>query len=135
MNNKAVSVLMITFELIIVVFVIYTSFEIANAYARSETSNKINLANDIALMVNTLVGVPGDATVQYPGDVSRYIFVLSSNSITVFMKEDSESRIVTRPFSLPSGYEGIGNVEEKSTLCIHKNNQRILLAECVPNAE
>src|SRR3989344_5817439 len=101
-GRKAASTLMIVFEVLLVLFVIYSYLQIAEKYANSETTNKINIAEDIKMMVDTLVGTPGDGTVQYPANVSKYSFILSSSSITVFIKGEGEQQIVTRQFFLPA---------------------------------
>ncbi len=121
---------MIVFELLVVIMVIFMTMSIAKTYASSETTRKIILANDIAMMVDTLVGTPGDAIVEYPSETSKYLFVLNSNSITVFIKNDRESQYVVRHFSLPSGYEAYGTVEGKAKLCLKKENNKITLLEC-----
>lgn len=121
---------MMIFEVLIVLFVIYSYFQIAEAYASSETVNKINLAEDIRMMADTLVGTPGDVVVQYPGNVSKYAFILSSSSVTVFIKGEGEQQKVTRYFFLPEGYEAFGTLEGKETLCVEKEKRRILLREC-----
>ena len=72
MNKKGFSIVFMIIEIIIVVFVVYSTISIANVYGSSKTVNKINLASDIQMMVNTLVASPADAFVEYPGDVSEY---------------------------------------------------------------
>lgn len=131
MNSKAASTLMIVFELLVVIMVIFMTMSIAKTYASSETTRKIILANDITMMIDTLVGTPGDAVVEYPSETSKYFFVLNHDSITVFIKKDLESQYVVRYFSLPQGYEAYGTLEEKAKLCLKKENKKITLQECV----
>ncbi len=131
MNKKAVSTLMMVFEVLIVLLVIAGYLRIAQAYASSETVNKINLAEDIRMMVDTLVGTPGDAVVQYPGNVSQYSFILSSESITVFIKGEGEQKRVTRHFFLPERYDAFGTVEGKGTICLEKEKRKMVLRECI----
>ncbi len=130
MNKKAASVLMMIFEILIVLFVVFTVIQIARAYANSETVNKEVLANDIEMMVNAMVGTPGDIMAEYPGNVSKYIFILNSESIKVFIKGDSEQGKVIKTFFLPQGYEAFGTLEEKENLCLKKEKRKILLLEC-----
>ena len=129
-NKKAVSTLMLVFEVLIVLLVVFTSFQIAARYANSETTSKINIAEDIRMMVDTLVGTPGESTVQYPADVSKYTFILNANSITVFIKGEQEQKWVSRYFSLPQGYDAFGTLEGKADLCINKEKRRIILRGC-----
>ena len=129
-NKKAVSTLTMVFEVLVVLLVIAGYLRIAEAYASSETVNKINLAEDIRMMVDALVGTPGDALVQYPGNVSKYSFILSSESITVFIKGEGEQKRATRYFFLSEGYDAFGTVEGKETLCLEKEKRKIVLREC-----
>ena len=130
MNKKAVSTLMMVFEVLVVLLVIAGYLRIAEAYASSETVNKIGIAEDIRMMIDALVGTPGDALVQYPGNVSQYSFILSSDSITVFIKGEGEQKRVTRHFFLPEGYDAFGTAEGKETLWLEKEKRKILLREC-----
>ena len=130
MNSKAASTLMIVFELLVVILVIFMTLSIAKTYASSEPTRKIILANDIAMMINTLVGTPGDARVEYPSETSKYIFILNGGSITVFLKNELESQRVVRSFFLPQGYEAYGTMEEKAKLCLQKEHKKIMLVEC-----
>lgn len=130
MNKKAVMPLMLVFEILIVVFVIYMTFELAQKYASSETANKVNLAEDVKMMVDVLVGTPGEALIEYPGNVSKYTLLLNSNSIRVFIKGDGELKTVMRQIFLPTGYTALGTLEEQSRLCLLKEKQQILLQRC-----
>jgi hypothetical protein len=130
MNKKGNTVIMMMFEILIVIFVIYMSFQIASSYASSETANKVNLAEDISMMVNTLVGTPGNSIVEYPGNTSKYTFILDRNSISVFIKSEGIGRTIVRNFFLPMGYEAFGTLEEKDNLCLKKDNKIIKLLEC-----
>ena len=132
MNKKGITTLMMILEIIIVLFAAYAIFNIASKYASSETTNKIIIADDIKMMVDTLVGTPGEAAVQYPGNVSKYTFILSSSSITVFIKEEGEQRKIVRYFSLPEGYQAFGTLEGKDNLCLEKEKKKIALRECKP---
>lgn len=129
-GKKAASIIMMIFELIVVIFVIFMAFTVARNFGSSDTANKIYLANDLKMMMDTLVGTPGDAVVEYPGDVSRYSLILTSHYVTVLIKGESEAREVTRRFYLPEGYSAEGVLEEKMKLCLTKTGRRIILQEC-----
>jgi hypothetical protein len=130
MDKKGSSIVLMIFEIIIVVFVVYTTFQIAQAYASSDTSNKINLANDLKMMVDTLVGVPGDAMVEYPGDVSRYTFILTPTAVTVFVLGEGERGAVTRDLNLPNSFSAFGDLSQQERLCLKKEQKRIELLSC-----
>ena len=119
-------------EILIVLIVSYSSIQIAQVYASSETVEKITIADDIKMMIDTFAGIPGDAAAQYPANVSRYTFILSSDSITVLLNGESRQKQIVRYFYLPQGYSAFGTVEGKEAVCLEKERQRFLLRECEP---
>ena len=80
------------------------------------------------MMIDTFAGIPGDAAAQYPTNVSRYTFILSSDSITVLLNGESRQKQIVRYFYLPQGYSAFGTVEGKEAVCLEKEKQRFLLA-------
>tara|TARA_Y100000310_G_C20645704_1_gene796429 strand:+ start:572 stop:1723 length:1152 start_codon:yes stop_codon:yes gene_type:complete len=130
MNKRGTMVIVTVFEIIIVALVIFMTFQIAHKFATSETSDKIILSNDIKLMVNTLIATPGNVVVEYPGDVSRFNFILSSESVSVFTENSSELTKARSKFFLPQGFIALGSLEQKEKLCLVKDNKRIILEEC-----
>jgi len=137
MNTKAESVILMIFELVVVIGVIAMTFQIATAFAKSETAVKINLAQDLQMMVNTLVGVPGDSLVELPQDASHFIIILNSNQISVNGIEDSESEIVVRNFVLPAGHTASGTTEGSPKICLKKESsgdrKYLFLSDCTEN--
>ena len=103
---------------------------IAKAYGSSESVNKINLAGDLQMMVNTLIASPGDAIVEYPGDVSKYKMFLYQDSVKVYIEGDGEPQQIIRYFILPEGYNAVGSVIEKEKLCLRKSSRDLFLEEC-----
>ena len=133
MNRKATSILMMIFEVLAVVLVVFTTAKIATAYGQSETVAKINTAEDLRMMIDTLVGVPGEALVKYPHNVSTFSFLLRTGSVSVFTKGENEKFWVVRKFSLPEGYSAEtdgGVVEGTSSVCLEKKIKKILLRPC-----
>ncbi len=126
----SVSIFMMIAEILAVLIFSYSFIQIAQTYASSETIEKITIADDIKMMIDTFAGIPGDAAAQYPGNVSKYTFILSSSSITVFVSGEGEQKQIVRYFSLPQGYNAFGTVEGKEALCLEKEKQRFLLREC-----
>src|SRR3989344_4453826 len=131
MGKRGITTLMMILEIIIILISAALIFSLASKFASSETTNKIVIADDIKMMVDTLVGTPGEATVQYPGNVSRYTFILSSSSITVFIKGEGEHKKIIRYFSLPEGYQAFGTLESRDYLCLTKEKKKIVLQECL----
>ena len=77
MNKKATSIILMIFEIVVVISVIIMTFQVAVAFAKAETVVKINLAQDLQMMVNTLVSIPGNTLVEIPQDTSNYIIQLN----------------------------------------------------------
>ncbi len=130
MEAKGASIIMMIFEILVVLFVVYLTTSIASAYGKSETVFKINAAEDIRMMIDTLIGVPGEAVVQYPHNVSQFSFILRADSITVFTPGEAENLWIVRPFSLPDGWTAEGVVDGPEKICLEKNHKKILLREC-----
>lgn len=130
MNKKATNIPLMIFEIIAVVIVVSMMISVANSYAQSDKTLKLGAAEDIRMMVDTLVAVPGEGVVAYPQNVSLYSFILDSGSVTLFKKGESEALWITRTFILPEGYAAEGVLEEKEHLCLEKKAKRILLREC-----
>lgn len=134
MDKKGITTLMMILEIMIILIAAYSIFSIASKYASSETTNKIIIADDLKMMVDTLIGTPGEAVVQYPEKVSKYAFILSSSSVSVFIKGEGEQKKIIRYFSLPVGYQAFGTLEGKDNLCLEKEKNKIMLRECVKTA-
>lgn len=130
MNNKAESILLMIFEVLIVAFVIYLTISIAHAYGSSLLTVKANTAEDMVMMVHTLIGVPGDAVVKYPQNVSELTVVLQQGKVSVFEPQEQEAAWITRPIFLPQWYTSEGIVSNQSTVCLKKENKRIILQGC-----
>ena len=133
MNKKAVSIIMVLGGLLAVLGLLFLSFQAVIGYAEDETVMKINLAEDLTMMVNTMVGIPGDITVAYPHDVEVFSFILRSNSIIVLIKGETDVKNVVRLFNLPQGYVAEGTVEEISKICLEKSHHKIILRACEEN--
>ena len=104
MNKKGESVLIMIFEILAVFTVIFLTINIARGFARGETVIKTNIAQDIQMMVDTLIAVPGNALVEYPHDVSNYVISLDNEKAMVMKPDDPDVRRITRYFILPERY-------------------------------
>ena len=120
LNKKGFTLLTWIFEILAVLLVIFILTSTAEAFGNSDTVFKINLAEDIRMMLNTLAGVPGAAVVTIPYNLSGYNLILSRNSITVFKEGDPETKKITRTFFLPEGYSSSGVIDNLDTVCIEK---------------
>ncbi len=131
LNKKAASsVIMLIFEMIVVILVIFITTSIAQSYGKSETIQKINAAEEFRMMLNTLAGVPGEATVFYPKNLSSFQLVLNSNNIIVSIKGEPENLWAVRSFSLPQGYTAQGVVQGEAQVCLEKKEKTLLLKKC-----
>lgn len=102
----------------------------ANEFAETNTSLKINIAQDIQMMANTLAGVPGDAAVEYPLNVSQFNIILRKNSVSVSEEGDTSAEKVVRDFYLPQGYDAFGTLKGEDRLCMEKKDKKIILRRC-----
>jgi hypothetical protein len=130
MNKKAASIVMMIFELLVVVLVLSIVFSIVKEMASGERTEKKILAEEIRMMIDTLVGVPGGAVVEYPYNVSEYSFLLDKGSIAVFKEGEDKVNWAIRNFYLPEGYDAVGILDEEERLCLEKKERSILLREC-----
>ncbi len=130
MNKKGESVILMIGELLAVIAVIFMTMQIATRFAKSDAVVKLNVVQDMNMMVNVLVGEPGDAVVAYPTDVSSFSMILTNNKITVITKGESEFKNAVESFNLPEGFVAQGVVEEKAKVCLEKKKEVITLREC-----
>ena len=132
MNRKAVSTIMIIFEVIIVVTVVFMTTSAGKQLGEADTVRKINAAEDIRMMVDTLVGIPGDAIVKYPKNASEFAFILKPGHIAVFNEGEPENKWIIRDFFLPEVYTAEGISTHKEELCLEKrsSDRKILLRTC-----
>lgn len=131
--NKKGNVILYIIELLAVVLIVGITVSAANSLGKSDSVIKTNTVEDFRMMVNTLVGVPGDAIVEYPHNLSKYILILNQDSISLYVKGEAKHLWVTRQFSLPEGYSAFGPVAERERVCLKKTSKTILLKECKPD--
>ncbi|MBI2666426.1 hypothetical protein HYX13_02325 [Candidatus Woesearchaeota archaeon] len=142
LNKKAASIILMIFELLVVILVVGMTFYAARNYAKSETIQKEIITEDLRMMVNTLVAVPGDAIVRYPQDTSLFTFILTSSEVIGYLKgqESQELGKVRRTLFLPledadatppkRAYTASGTVEGEKSICLEKKNKHISLQPC-----
>src|SRR3989338_4152083 len=125
MVKKGASIILMIFEVLVVVIVAALMISAAKKFGQSDTIVRVTIAEDLALMVNTLVSIPGDAIVKYPINVSKYTIMLDTTFIEV--KNEGESGITTekRRIALPEAYQGEGIVQLQEWLCLKKKGKTI----------
>ena len=132
MNTKATSIVLLIFEIAVVVTVIAMAITFAQKAGESETVIKTRIANDMSLMVNTLLFVPGDAVVQYPFHPKNkeYILILQQDHVSVGLRNELVEKKATKTFFLPQPYRAEGSIEGKEYWCVEKKSKTIILREC-----
>ena len=135
MNKKADTTLLVhLFSLIVVMAVILKIIRVAGGLADSTTVVKVNAVNDITMMINTLVGVPGEGYIEYNVNMSKFIIFVDDEFVTVSEVDDTILTKETRKIHLPVNHEVTGIVGEKDKVCLRKEIQRemkrIYIEEC-----
>lgn len=128
-GKKGYSILLTIFELLVVIAIIVMVNVKASSYAKSDPIIQKKVAQDLALMIDALIGFPGNVLVEYPKDLSKYSFLASSGKVTVFNSAQPGTRSESA-FTLPDSYEVGGDVEHKARLCVRKTDRKIFLEAC-----
>ena len=134
--NKKGAILMVVFEVIVVVSIIFIAFSIAQDLATSERVNKALLAEDLRGTINTMVAIPGEIEVQYPLienntiNLTLYTIQLDDNYVEVRIADQANHLTASRELHLPEGYTATGAVQEEETFCLEKTGKAIILKEC-----
>lgn len=135
MNKKGFSMSMLTMmELGAVLLVGFLAFTIGTGLAKQDTTLRIYTVESIQMMVHTLAGIPGDALVYYPVNVSDYSFIIDSSSVAMFKSGESRASWTTKNFNLPDSYIAEGVIENAAKVCLEKKERNILLRGC-PESE
>ena len=113
---------MMLFEVLAVLAVAYITITVGQVYGSSDTVFKINTAEEVRMMIDTLAGIPGDAIVKFPYNVSGYIFILEPGAINIFKdgEKQSSGKWVTRRFFLPLNYGVEGTLKDSDYFCLEK---------------
>lgn len=137
MKRKAASVLLMIVEILAVIFLAFIALKMAQAAASQSSLEKINLAQDLVLSVNTLVSFPGEGFLQYPlndkYNLSEYIIYLTEAGVTTKSKPEEELGSATRRLSLPQGYTASGEMFHKEKFYLVKEGKKIYFSEDMPS--
>ncbi|MDP3733780.1 MAG: hypothetical protein Q8R37_00995 [Nanoarchaeota archaeon] len=131
MNTKAASVILWIFEVLAVVLMVVMVLQVSSSFAQGQAVQKINIAEDLVMMVEMVSGVPGDVVIEYPRSIKEYKFIVSPGTILVFLPGDTELQRVQRTFHLPENYRAEGFVDQEEHLCITKSGNKIILGGCL----
>ncbi|PIN73519.1 hypothetical protein COV20_04825 [Candidatus Woesearchaeota archaeon CG10_big_fil_rev_8_21_14_0_10_45_16] len=117
------------FEVVFIISVGLILFQVTSVLGDADSIKQVRAAEDLSMMANTLAASPGNALVEYPGNMSLYTFVLASNSVVVI----NQNERVTREFILPEDFAvdtENGFVEKTERICLNKEGRIIKLQRC-----
>jgi len=123
-------------EIIIVLAVIALPLIIVGIIIKTSHAQEEILAGDMEMMINAMIAVPGDVSLEFPLDDSRnisdYSILITNNEVAIFSKKvtGSERLQVKRDYFLPEGYSAQGAVEEVEKFCLSKIGKAIILDKC-----
>ncbi len=124
---------LLIFEILFVIAISYITIEVATDFAQEQTVQQIRIAEEMVMMVNTLVGTSGNSIVEYPADLKEYNLILTSDAIIIRQQGETNYEQVQRTFILPTGYIGQtegGIIEGKQHVCFERKERVIMLREC-----
>lgn len=117
-------------EIIVVVMAGVVTTQIANNYASSDLVKRVRIANDLEMMVDILVAIPGSAVVEYPEDASKYVLSLTTDKVSVFTRNEALITHTARNLHLPNSFRAEGFEEGVKHICLTKRNKIIFLEGC-----
>ena len=132
MNKKGTSIILMIFEIVAVIMVIGIAFSAVSKFSTSENVLKVRYAEEVKMMVNTMLGTPGNAQVVFPYDVTNYVFRIAGSQVIVFIEgKDSSEQLATRSFFEPKGYTVTGSsLGPENEFCMIKSGKKIELGAC-----
>lgn len=83
MKKKGQLVYKAIIVLIISAIIIISFLSAGKLYGSGEIYYRSAVAKDIALLINTLYALPGEASIMYPRDVSGYIITIDGTTVEV----------------------------------------------------
>lgn len=132
-NKKGVSIILTLFELAIVILVVVLAFSRSKDLSDSDRMVQQKAVEELAMMVNTLAALPGDAVVEYPGNMTQYTIILENNQVAVGRTTPagiiSAGESVVKTLILPVGYVAEGIVQDTEKIYLKKENKKIRLTE------
>jgi hypothetical protein len=131
LNKNGTSTILLIFEVVVVILVGYIVFNVSTVFATSQGVLQINAAEDLSVMVNTLIATPSNALVEYQANMAPFRIALNSNQL--FIEQEDEFSRVVRSIRLPQGYSAstqngiLNNIER---VCLEKKDKTITLKGC-----
>lgn len=132
-SKKGASIILTIFELLVIILVVFMAFSRSKDLGESDRVVRQKAVEELVMMVNTLAALPGDAVVEYPGNMTQYTIILENNQVAVG-KTTPEGKIsagesVVKTLILPTGYEAEGIVQNTEKIYLKKENKKMRLTE------
>ncbi len=122
---------MLIFELMVAIVIITILLQVAQKFGSSEAASQSRIADDLAMMVHTLVAAPGDAQAIYPfarlGETFSYKLSVDGVEVRAIKSQIS---IEQRTVVVPDGIELSGQIDAPKVLCLVKKGQKIEVKSC-----
>jgi hypothetical protein len=131
MNNKGDVgiIMMLVFEALFVIVIIAMLTSGATRLGESASLKKINAAEEIRLIANALLAVPGEGVVEYPRG-KGLVLSLTAGEVQAYTEGENEALWIKRTIVLPEGYTAFGTVKGSSSVCVEKQKTQLSLRIC-----
>lgn len=130
-SKKGASIILTIFELLVIILVVFMAFSRSKDLGESDRVVRQKAVEEFAMMVNTLVALPGDAVVEYPGNMTQYTVILQNNQVAVGRTTPegsiSAGESVVKTLILPAGYAAEGIVQDTERIYLKKEHKKIRL--------
>lgn len=132
-SKKGASIILTIFELLVIILVVFMAFSRSKDLGESDRVVRQKAVAELVMMANTLVALPGDAVVEYPGNMTQYTVILETDAVFV-SRTDEQGKIVpgesmVKNLILPVGYEAEGIVQNTEKIYLKKVNKKIRLTD------
>lgn len=91
MEKRGIASLWFLIELVVAFLVGYMAFDLSTSYTQKTIYEKLNIAKDLAMQINTLSGIPGEAYI-INDDIHGYSVSFSDNKVEVFKDNFDQSK-------------------------------------------
>ena len=118
-------------ELIGAILIVYLAINISTARAEGTIYEELNIAKDIAMQINTLASIPGDAYIVN-SNLHGYSIKITDNKIEVF--EDYSDLVKGTYFFVETADSNLNvNLEKPSQVVISKIADEIKISQDISN--
>ncbi len=130
MKKKGIAPLWFLIELVAAIFVAYLIVNVSTAYAKGTIFEKLHIAKDLSLQINTLASVPGEAYIVNKG-LHGYSLQFFNDRVEVF--EDSSDQARGVYYFVKIGDQKLNlRLNKPEQVVISKINNGIIISEEIP---